>query len=77
LLTPLISPSSSSSSSSPVIRPLLSEKLAQRFHIVTADKLVDFIPPERLLPTYGGSLHYDHRAWIRDQHEREGLPFSG
>lgn len=60
-----------------VIRPLLSEKLAQRFHIVTADKLVEFIPPDRLLPTYGGNLHYDHRAWIRKQHENEGLPYSG
>ena len=60
-----------------VIRPLLSEKLAQRFHIVTADKLVEFIPPDRLLPIYGGNLHYDHRAWIRKQHENEGLPYSG
>lgn len=59
-----------------VIRPLLSEKLAERFHIVTVDRVSEFIPRERLLPTYGGTLHYDHRAWIRLQHEREGVPFS-
>lgn len=60
-----------------VIRPLLSEKLAERFHIVSVDRVAEFIPRERLLPAYGGTLHYDHRAWLRLQHEKEGLPFSG
>lgn len=57
-----------------VIRPVLPQKLADRFRIIPVDRLPEFIPLERLPPVYGGSLHYDHRAWLRAQHEAEDLP---
>jgi len=60
-----------------VIRPLLSEKLAQRFHMLAQEQLMEFIPREHLLPEYGGSCPYDHQAWIRKQYEREGIPYPG
>jgi hypothetical protein len=58
-----------------VIRPLLAEKLASRFHLTTADHLPDFVDEASLPPAYGGSYQYDHEEWIKQQFQKEGIPY--
>eukprot|EP01087_Luapelamoeba_hula_P008775 TRINITY_DN2218_c0_g1_i1.p1 TRINITY_DN2218_c0_g1~~TRINITY_DN2218_c0_g1_i1.p1 ORF type:complete len:880 (+),score=144.33 TRINITY_DN2218_c0_g1_i1:203-2842(+) len=58
-----------------VLRPLLSDVLAAKFHIIRDDEIVQYVDPSSLLPMHGGTSTYDHEAWIRSRFEKEGIPY--
>lgn len=58
-----------------VIRPLLSEQLAAKFHIIAKEEMVQYIGEASLLPMHGGTSSYDHEAWIRSRFEKEALEY--
>eukprot|EP00005_Dracoamoeba_jomungandri_P000353 CAMPEP_0174256414 /NCGR_PEP_ID=MMETSP0439-20130205/5650_1 /TAXON_ID=0 /ORGANISM="Stereomyxa ramosa, Strain Chinc5" /LENGTH=1090 /DNA_ID=CAMNT_0015339007 /DNA_START=62 /DNA_END=3331 /DNA_ORIENTATION=- len=46
-----------------IIRSLLSDYLAQKFHIATIEEITQWVEASSLLPMHGGSYQYDHIAW--------------
>eukprot|EP01089_Gocevia_fonbrunei_P020203 TRINITY_DN7457_c0_g1_i1.p1 TRINITY_DN7457_c0_g1~~TRINITY_DN7457_c0_g1_i1.p1 ORF type:complete len:460 (+),score=44.19 TRINITY_DN7457_c0_g1_i1:553-1932(+) len=55
-----------------LLRPMLSEQLAQKFHIVGVEQLVNFVSgTEVLMREVGGSSPYNHSDWVKARAKAE------
>ena len=50
----------------PVVKAFMKKKITDRMKgpLGSRDALLAFVANEQLLPIYGGSLEYDHEAWM-------------
>lgn len=59
----------------PAVRLLMPEKIRSRIHVLgtQVQRLKDHFEDSQLLPVHGGSLAYDHEAWMNLMAEADGV----
>jgi len=59
-----------------LIRPMMSRKFAAKVNLPRSDMLEQWIERQYIHKELGGTLDYDHKMWIRNRYEVEGLSYT-